>query len=191
MPPKWWDEVPEVEPKVLDDALGSATENCCTCGHAFQLPVGPGEPQPVRLRPAPPASGCARSRATVADSTAVVSRSYALWRRGALSVAVQVSSSLDNTSSASVCTRTISESESESVCFAPNSVSVPDWTLTGINILRATTAAHTRHTGLSGCHGERHRLGWIRLGYEEITEELIYRAPSDHLESLHFCALHY
>ena len=29
-----------------------------------------------------------------------------------------------------------------------------------------------------------HRLGWIRLGYREITEE--FRVPSDNLESLHF-----
>ena len=38
-----------------------------------------------------------------------------------------------------------------------------------------------------------HRLGWIRLGYGEITEELIEECPltSDHLESLHFCAHQY
>ena len=29
-------------------------------------------------------------------------------------------------------------------------------------------------------------LGWIRLGYGEMTEE--FRVPSDHLESLHFFA---
>ena len=29
-----------------------------------------------------------------------------------------------------------------------------------------------------------HRLGWIRLGYGEMTGE--FRVPSDHLESLHF-----
>ena len=31
-----------------------------------------------------------------------------------------------------------------------------------------------------------HRLGWIRLRYGEMTKE--FRAPSDHLESLHFRA---
>ena len=34
-------------------------------------------------------------------------------------------------------------------------------------------------------HGD-HRLGWIRLGYGEMSEE--FRVRSDHLESLHFCA---
>ena len=32
-------------------------------------------------------------------------------------------------------------------------------------------------------------LGWHRLGYGEMTEEL--RLPCDHLEKLHFCAHQY
>ena len=32
-----------------------------------------------------------------------------------------------------------------------------------------------------------HRLGWIRLGYGEMTEE--FRVPSDHLESPHFAPI--
>ena len=34
-----------------------------------------------------------------------------------------------------------------------------------------------------------HRLGWHRLGYGEMTEEL--RVPCDHLEKLHCCAHQY
>ena len=34
-----------------------------------------------------------------------------------------------------------------------------------------------------------HRLGWHRLGYAEMTEEL--RVPCDHLEKLHFCVHQY
>ena len=43
--------------------------------------------------------------------------------------------------------------------------------------------------GSRGCRCIFHRLGWHRLGYGEMTEEL--RVPCDHLEKLHFCAHQY
>ena len=48
----------------------------------------------------------------------------------------------------------------------------------------AAASNATRATVVRG-----HRLGWIRLGYGEMTAE--FRAPSDHLESLHFCRNQY
>ena len=41
------------------------------------------------------------------------------------------------------------------------------------------------HTVLKSAYATRnsHRLGWHRLGYGEMTEEL--RVPCDHLENLH------